>query len=97
MPLVRVGLPQSIAAVTARGIGEAIHRVVIEVINVPEADKFQVITRVALDCIKMIMRFVRPVQPLEGVIFFAAEGIYAGDPLRPVGRVSANGLGEPRV
>lgn len=45
MPLVRIDLPQSIDAATARRIGEAIYRAMIEVINVPSGDKFQVITR----------------------------------------------------
>ena len=45
MPLVRIELPQSIDADTARRIGEAINQAMIEVINVPKGDKFQVITR----------------------------------------------------
>lgn len=45
MPLIRIDLPQSIDAHTARRIGETVHKAMIEVISVPEADKFQVITR----------------------------------------------------
>jgi phenylpyruvate tautomerase PptA (4-oxalocrotonate tautomerase family) len=45
MPLVRIDLPQSIDADTAQRIGETVHKAMIEVINVPEDDKFQVITR----------------------------------------------------
>lgn len=45
MPLLRIDLPQSIAADTARRIGEAVHQAMIEIINVPNGDKFQVITR----------------------------------------------------
>ena len=45
MPLVRIDLPQSIDADTARSIGETINQAMIEVINVPKGDKFQVITR----------------------------------------------------
>lgn len=45
MPLVRIDLPQSIDAVRAQAIGEAINKAMIEVINVPSGDKFQVITR----------------------------------------------------
>jgi phenylpyruvate tautomerase PptA (4-oxalocrotonate tautomerase family) len=45
MPLVRIELPQSIDANTARSIGETINQAMIEVINVPKGDKFQVITR----------------------------------------------------
>lgn len=45
MPLVRIDLPQSIDAVRAQEIGETINKAMIEVINVPSGDKFQVITR----------------------------------------------------
>ena len=45
MPLVRIDLPPSIDANTARRIGETINQAMIEVINVPKGDKFQVITR----------------------------------------------------
>jgi phenylpyruvate tautomerase PptA (4-oxalocrotonate tautomerase family) len=45
MPLVRIDLPQSIDADRAQRIGEAINKAMIEVINVPKGDKFQVITR----------------------------------------------------
>jgi 4-oxalocrotonate tautomerase len=49
MPLVRIDLPHSIDADTARRVGESVHRSMVEVINVPEADKFQVITRHAAE------------------------------------------------
>ena len=45
MPLVRIDLPQSMDADMARNIGEAIHKAMMEVINVPSGDKFQIITR----------------------------------------------------
>jgi len=45
MPLVRIDLPQSVDANSARRIGETVHKVMMEVINVPAGDKFQVITR----------------------------------------------------
>ena len=45
MPLVRIDLPESIDANTARRAGETVHKAMTEVINVPHADKFQVITR----------------------------------------------------
>ena len=45
MPLVRIDLPQSIDPDMARNIGEAIHKAMVEVINVPSGDKFQIITR----------------------------------------------------
>ena len=49
MPLVRIDLPQSIEAHGARDIGEAINKAMIEVINVPAGDKFQIITRSSAD------------------------------------------------
>jgi phenylpyruvate tautomerase PptA (4-oxalocrotonate tautomerase family) len=45
MPLVRIDLPQSIDADRAQRIGEAINKAMIDVINVPNGDKFQVIAR----------------------------------------------------
>jgi 4-oxalocrotonate tautomerase len=45
MPLLRIDLPQSIDANTARRIGDTVHKAMTEVINVPNDDKFQVITR----------------------------------------------------
>jgi len=49
MPLVRIDLPQSIDTNRARDIGEAINKAMIEVINVPNGDKFQIITRHSAD------------------------------------------------
>ena len=45
MPLVRIDLPESIDANTARRVGETVHKAMMEIINVPTGDKFQVITR----------------------------------------------------
>jgi phenylpyruvate tautomerase PptA (4-oxalocrotonate tautomerase family) len=45
MPLVRIDLPDSIDAPTGLKIGEAIYKVMTEVIGVPNDDKFQVISR----------------------------------------------------
>lgn len=45
MPMVRIDLPQSIDANTAQRIGETVHKAMVDVINVPQGDKFQVITR----------------------------------------------------
>jgi 4-oxalocrotonate tautomerase len=45
MPLVRIDLPLSIDADVAQRIGETINKAMIEVISVPNGDKFQVITR----------------------------------------------------
>src|SRR5215813_7029994 len=49
MPLVRIDLPQSIDARAARDIGEAINKAMMEIINVPAGDKFQIITRSAAE------------------------------------------------
>jgi phenylpyruvate tautomerase PptA (4-oxalocrotonate tautomerase family) len=49
MPLVRIELPQSIDTNRARDIGEAINKAMMEVINVPNGDKFQIITRHSAD------------------------------------------------
>jgi 4-oxalocrotonate tautomerase len=45
MPLVRIDLPQSIDANMARRIGETVNKAMVEVINVPEGDKFQIMSR----------------------------------------------------
>lgn len=45
MPLVRIDLSRAVDADKARAIGETINKAMIEVINVPSGDKFQVITR----------------------------------------------------
>ena len=45
MPLVRIELPESTDIETAQKIGETIHKVMVDLINVPDADKFQIITR----------------------------------------------------
>jgi 4-oxalocrotonate tautomerase len=44
MPLVRIDLPDSLAAEAAYRIGEAVNKALNEVINVPDGDKFQIIT-----------------------------------------------------
>ena len=49
MPLVRIDLPQCIEHGTARDIGEAINQALLEVMNVPAGDKFQLITRSSAD------------------------------------------------
>jgi phenylpyruvate tautomerase PptA (4-oxalocrotonate tautomerase family) len=45
MPLVRIELPESIDARTGLRIGEAINQAMMEVIGVPNGDKFQIISR----------------------------------------------------
>jgi len=44
MPLVRISLREGKSAEYRRAIGDAVHRAMVETINVPAADRFQVIT-----------------------------------------------------
>ncbi|MBI2458487.1 MAG: tautomerase family protein [candidate division NC10 bacterium] len=44
MPLVRISLREGKAEAYRRAIGEAVHRAMVETINVPALDRFQVIT-----------------------------------------------------
>jgi 4-oxalocrotonate tautomerase len=49
MPLVRIDLPQAVDARMASRIGEAIHKAMTELINVPRDDKFQIFARQSPD------------------------------------------------
>jgi phenylpyruvate tautomerase PptA (4-oxalocrotonate tautomerase family) len=49
MPLVRISLRAGKSAEYHRAIGEAVHRAMVETINVPAADRFQVITEYSAD------------------------------------------------
>ena len=49
MPLVRIELPESIDARTGLRIGELINQAMIDVIGVPNGDKFQIISRHPLE------------------------------------------------
>ena len=44
MPLVRVSLRQGKSAEYRRAVADSIHRALVETINVPEKDRFQIIT-----------------------------------------------------
>ncbi len=44
MPLVRISLREGKSAAYRRAIGEAVHRAMVETINVPPLDRFQLIT-----------------------------------------------------
>ena len=44
MPLVRISLQEGKPAAYRRAIGDAVHRAMVETINVPALDRFQVIT-----------------------------------------------------
>lgn len=45
MPLVRIDLPPAVAASAAGKVSEAVHQAMVETINVPADDIFQVVTR----------------------------------------------------
>lgn len=45
MPLVRIDLPDTFSVDTARRAGDAVHRALVEHLNVPADDRFQLITR----------------------------------------------------
>lgn len=45
MPLVRIDLSEGSPATLGRDIGDLIYRAMVELINVPKDDKFQIITR----------------------------------------------------
>jgi len=49
MPLVRISLRAGQSAEYQRAIGEAVHQAMVETINVPAADRFQIITEHAHD------------------------------------------------
>ena len=49
MPLVRISLREGKPAAYRRAIGEAVHRAMVETINVPPLDRFQVITEHTAD------------------------------------------------
>src|ERR1700682_3880257 len=45
MPLVRISLIQGRTAAQRRDIGDAVHRALVQTIDVPERDRFQIITQ----------------------------------------------------
>lgn len=51
MPLVQISLREGKSAAYRRAIGESVHRAMVETINVPALDRFQVITEHSLDCL----------------------------------------------
>ena len=44
MPLVRIDLPQSIGEARRAAIGDIVYQTMVDVLNVPAGDKFQIIT-----------------------------------------------------
>jgi phenylpyruvate tautomerase PptA (4-oxalocrotonate tautomerase family) len=49
MPLVRIALRSSKTAAYRQALGEAVHRAMVETINVPALDRFQIITEHSAD------------------------------------------------
>ena len=45
MPLVRISVPASTPGDTVRGLADAVHDAMVETVDVPPTDRFQVITR----------------------------------------------------
>ena len=45
MPLVRISVPASATAETVRGLADAVHLAMVETVDVPPTDRFQIITR----------------------------------------------------
>ena len=53
MPLVRIDLPNSIEAQRRALIGDVVYRAMADVLNVPDGDKFQIITTHDADTLRM--------------------------------------------
>src|SRR5471032_561709 len=66
MPLARISLSQDATADTVRAISDTIYQAMIEVANVPEHDKFQIVSRHAKD------ELIYPEQGFLGVSYSAA-------------------------
>jgi 4-oxalocrotonate tautomerase len=49
MPLVRIDLPASTSVAHIAAVSEAVHQAMVDTFNVPLADRFQTITRRAID------------------------------------------------
>ena len=49
MPLVRISLREGKSADYRRAIGDAVHRAMVETVNVPAADRFQVVNEYSQD------------------------------------------------
>jgi phenylpyruvate tautomerase PptA (4-oxalocrotonate tautomerase family) len=49
MPIVRIDAPESLAANRLRGVADAVHATLVATMDVPESDRFQIISRHAPD------------------------------------------------
>jgi phenylpyruvate tautomerase PptA (4-oxalocrotonate tautomerase family) len=51
MPIVRIDAPEGLAANRLRGVSDAVHEALVATMNVPPADRFQIINRHAPDAL----------------------------------------------
>lgn len=63
MPLVRINLAQTASPEVVQAIGDVVYDAMINVVKVPEHDKFQIVTRHALD------ELIYPAQGYLGVTY----------------------------
>lgn len=68
MPLVRIDLRRGKPAPYRRAIGEAVHRAMVETINVPPLDRFQVIIEYGPDDLIYDPRYLN-IERTDGVVF----------------------------
>ncbi len=68
MPLVRISLRVGKSAAYRRAIGEGVHRAMVETINVPPLDRFQVITEHSSDDLIYDPRYL-DIQRSDDVVF----------------------------
>ncbi len=68
MPLVRISLRVGKPAAYRRAIGEGVHRAMVETINVPPLDRFQVITEHSADDLIYDPRYL-DIQRSDDVVF----------------------------
>lgn len=68
MPLVRISLREGKSAEYRLAIGEAVHRAMVETINAPPADRFQVITEYPSDALVYDPGYLN-IERTDGVVF----------------------------
>ncbi len=68
MPLVRIALREGKSANYRQAIGDAVHRAMVETINVPAADRFQVITEHSPDSLIYDPSYLN-IDRSDGVVF----------------------------
>ncbi len=68
MPLVWISLRRGKSAAYCGAVGEAVHRAMVETINVPPLDRFQVITQCSPDDLIYDPRYLE-IERTDGVVF----------------------------